>query len=176
MSLLNTFIPIGGEDVVSIIDSDGNEILSSGRAMRLSVTRSSKKFNHPLENNGNRSDGKIITPIGITLSVIFQEADYKDGYAEVEQLFESSDFISMRTKVRTFDNLIVTDMPHEETPGIFNAIAMDIKMEETQIATVVTVDTDKDFSTVNRGQLQPGDPSANQENQGSLLFRLFSGG
>ena len=176
MSLNNTLTSTGAVDVFAILDSAGNQVIENGRPLQASIIRSSKKFTHPLENNATRADGKIITPVQISVSIIFQGGDYESGYRELERLFERSDSLMVRTKVRTFDNMIITDMPHKEDSAAYDAITVDIKLEETLLATVVILPANNPaFSTVNRGQQQTQAANADQTSGGSFLFRQFFG-
>ena len=175
MTLLQTFIPTAGKDVVGIFDQNGDQVLIKSRPTGISVIRDSLKFTHPLENNTSRADGKIILPTVISYSVILQAEDYAAAYSEINRYFLSSEELSVQTKARSFGRMIVTAMPHKEEPQLFDAIVVDISLEETQIATTLTVANDEAFSTTNRGQAQPQTPSATQESQGSVLFQLFGG-
>ena len=175
MTLLQTFIPTAGKDAVGIFNQDGDQVLIKSRPTGISVIRDSLKFTHPLENNTSRTDGKIILPTVISYSVILQAEDYAAAYSEINRYFLSSEELTVQTKARSFGRMIVTAMPHKEESALFDAIVVDISLEETQIATTLTVANDEAFSTTNRGQAQPQTPSATQESQGSVLFQLFGG-
>ena len=175
MTLLSTFIPTAASDIIGIFNQEGDQVLVDARPTGVTVVRDSLKFTHPLENNTSRADGKIILPVQITYSVVLQSGDYESAYSEINRYFLSSEELIVQTKARSFGRMIVTAMPHKEEPQLFDAIVVDISLEETQIATTLTVANDEAFSTTNRGQAQPQTPSATQESQGSVLFQLFGG-
>lgn len=162
-------------DIVAILDANGNPILTPVRAISVNVVRNSKKFTHPLENNAVTTDYKIIEPVRVEFSAIIQSEDYQETYNELERIFLSSEFLMIQTKARTFDNMIVVNMPHKEDTTTFDALQISILFEETQIARVETVDINEDFSTVNRGQVQPQESSEQQTRQGSAAFDLIFG-
>ena len=168
---LSTLIPTSASDIVGVFDGQGNQVLENARPTGLSVNRSARKFTHPLENNASRADGKIILPNQITYGIVLQADEYEAAYAEIESYYLSSDELTIQTKVKSFDRMIIVDMPHDEDPQMFDAVVMSLTLEETQLGTTVIVANDPNFSTVNRGQLQPQEPSAEQDNQGSLLIR-----
>lgn len=176
MSLLNTFVPLPSDDVIAILNADGDQILADGRAMNMSVVEASRKFNHPLETNAVRSDHKIILPVEINMRIIFEADFYEDGYRELKELYLNSDELSVQTRVDTYDSMVIVSMPHEETVELFNAIAIDIKFEETLIGITEIVEGNPEFSTTNRGQVQSQDPSPDQAGGGSVAFDLFFGG
>ena len=175
MTLLSTLIPTAADDAVRIFNQNDDQILNNARPIGVTVNRDSLKFTHPLENNASRADGKIILPVQITYSVILQAGEYEAAYSEINRYFLSSEELTVQTRARSFGRMIVTAMPHREDSQLFDAIAVDISLEETQIATTQTVGNDEGFSTTDRGQVQPQTPSADQGSQGSLLFRGFFG-
>ena len=175
MTLLNTLIPTAADDAVRIFNQDDDQILINARPMGVTVTRDSLKFTHPLENSASRSDGKIILPVQITYSVILQAGDYESAYSEINRYFLTSEELIVQTRARSFGRMIVTAMPHKEEPQLFDAIMVDISLEETQIAATLTVANNEAFSTTKRGQSQSKTPSADQKSKGSVLFNLFGG-
>ncbi len=175
MTTLSTLIPTAASDVIGIFDQQGNQVLANARPTGVTVNRDSLKFTHPLENNTSRADGKVILPNIITYSVVLQAGDYEATYSEINRYYLSSEELIVQTKARSFGRMIVKSMPHSEDPQLFDAIVVDITLEETQIATTLTVANNEAFSTTNRGQVQPQTPSTDQGNQGSVLFQLFGG-
>lgn len=175
MTFLSTLVPTAASDVVGIFNQEGDQVLVEARPVGITVSRDSLKFTHPMENGTSRADGKIILPTVIGYSVILQAGDYEAAYSEIDRYFKSSEELVVQTKARSFGRMIVVSMPSKEDSTLFDAIGVDIALEETQIATTLTVSNDEAFSTVNRGQVQPQEASADQSEQGSLLFQLFGG-
>ena len=173
MTLLSTLIPLPSDDVISILDEDGNQLIENARPISVSVNRDSKKFIHPLETNAVRADHKIITPVEITMRVILEAENYEDTYQEIGSLFRDSTEVLIQTKADTFDRMILERMPHTEDPSLFDAISMDLRFGETLIGNTVILEVDDSFTTTNRGQLQPSEASPDQTNQGSLLYNAF---
>ena len=161
---------------VAILDDRGRVILSDLVPISVGVSRGSNKFTHPLETNASRADGKIITPVQIEYSGIIQAQDYQSTYNEIERIFIDSTTLRVRTRSRTFQNMIITSMPHEESADIFDALSIILILEETQIARTITPATNPDFTTTQRGQIQPSAASNDQVRQGSAAFRFFGFG
>lgn len=160
-------------DAVSILDVDGNQVLRELRPLAVNVVRGSNKFTHPLENNATRADHKIITPVQVEYRAIIQAEEYQETYNELERLFIDSTELLVQTRARTFDRMIILSIPHNEDPSLFDALSIVVTLEETQIGRTVIAAINPLFSTVNRGQVQPGATSGNQDSQGSAAFSLL---
>lgn len=152
---------------VIIVSNAGEEVQQFPDAipMKVSVNRQARLFKSPLETSVNVTDHKVIDQDLITLSLIIPNGLYKETYQLIDQIFIRSDSLTIQTKAATYDNMIIQAMPHEENPEYFDAITMNLALEETQFATlnVVTLPADKvsepqQSDTQDRGTQNPVEP------------------
>jgi len=167
------------DELVQIIDSSNTPVLASVRPVRVSVLRPSKSFEHPVEDGDTVVDGKVILPVEINYPAIFEAKNYRDTYRQVDRYFNNSEFFTIQTKAAVFRNMYITQIPHEESPEMFNTVSMALTFKEARLATSQLVELpqaavrDKsDSSTVERGEV-----SGSYLKQGFAgLVNLFTGG
>lgn len=175
MSLLSTFIPIPAEDAVGIFDEDGNQLFSSGRPLRMEVKRPSKTFTHPLEDNTNLTDFKIIEQIQIEISLLLQGDEGVNTYAQIEAAYLENTILEVRGKFKNYKNMIISDMPHDELPEGFDSIILPLGLTELQIEAAETIETSQDFNTQNRGKQEPEEATETETENASTLYKIFIG-
>lgn len=152
-----------GIDIVGIFDSESYEqIFSQARPMKANVLRSQKIMDHPLETGAVVSDFAVVMPVEIEMSLMIQGSDYQSVYQSIKTYYETQTLVSIHTKADVFSNMMIQAMPHDESPEVFDAIAIGLKFREVQFVTVqyqaltpAAVEQPTDQSTVNRGQQQP---------------------
>ncbi len=158
-------------DVVGVFDDDFNQLFPGARPLKASVKDDATFFKHPLEDSSNRTDHIIFSPIEVSMTLVVAGVDYESVYQQISQAFRSQTQLIVLTKVEAYDNMYIQSMPHEQTPGNFDAIVMVLGLVETKIAVTVAVfqpTEEADTNTVDRGQLEP----VETEN-GSTLARWF---
>lgn len=173
--------PTQAVDVVAVFDSNLNQLYEGARAMRASVAPSSKLMEHPIENGATKTDFRIILPIEITLSVVLRSSEYRDVYEQVRNSFNNGDSVIIQTRASTYENMMLMDMPHEESPDNIDTLIMNLKYKEvlefnTQFlplpASAVKNKTKQ--STKNRGQQKGSTPANEASQKQSLLARAFN--
>src|ERR1700728_1764358 len=112
------------KDAVGIYGKNFNQVLIRARIVKAVVEEPAKLMEHPLENGAVIVDHRIILPIKIELSTIMQAADYRNTYRELKQLFLNGTPLSIQTRSGTYTNQIVAEMPHEEDPAMYDALAV----------------------------------------------------
>lgn len=162
------------QDVVAVLDADLDQVFVNARALKLSINRSSKAMEHPIETGATITDHRIVLPVTAELAVVLSTADYKSVYQEIADLFRGGDVLTVQTRVESFPNMIIEKMPHEESGDMADGITVMISLKEAQFVTAqfatlpaVKVARPKDSDTVQRGQQQP------TERKGSILSGLF---
>lgn len=163
-------------DVVGVYDVDFNQVFEGARPLRSSITDEAQFFKHPLESSATRTDHVIFLPVKISMGMIMSGADYKSVYQQIKQLYKNQTQLIVQTKTDIYENIYIKSIPHEESPGNFDSLTMNLMLEETLIAvTVVTFipENDADKNTKNRGQQRPGTPTDAQQQRGSTLYRWF---
>ena len=182
MSIISNLLPLSAQDIVAILDENGEQIFVSADARKSTpfgedfafsigsflggrikaqptkafINRDTKGFSHPLENNTSLTDHRIIYPIEITMTLLISKDSKSEIYKQIEDFFLSALTVQVKTKAKTYDDLYISAMPHNETPQKFDTLEMDIKFREIQVASgtvlFAPLDTDQ-LDTVGRGEL-----------------------
>lgn len=181
MSIISNFLPLSSVDIVAIFNQDGDQILvgespasetfgfSTGtflggqikaQPMKAYINRDSKGFTHPLENNKNLTDHRIILPIEIEMKLIISRDKTSEIYKELAFYFETAGVVTVKTKAETFTNLYIAAIPHTESPEKFNSLEVDVRFSEIQLSSNITnqpsqFTPENDFQqdTIDRGEL-----------------------
>jgi hypothetical protein len=158
---LDVLLPTKAYDQVAVFDQDFNQVFPRARPIKAIVKEEAKVMEHPLETGATIVDHRIILPIEIELSLVLQFADYQDAYNQIKQFYLNATLLIVQTKSGVYPNLLIAAMPHEETPEMYDALAVSLKLQEAQFATTTNQFANKNpsqASTVNRGNQQPLTP------------------
>jgi hypothetical protein len=121
--------------------------------------RTSKAMEHPLETGATITDHRIILPVNIELAMILASEDYAAVYQQVRDLFKRGELLTVQTRVDSFPSMLIEKMPHDETPEMFDGVALALSLKEAQFVqpqfSALKVAKPKDSNTTNRGQQQP---------------------
>lgn len=167
------------EDVVGIFDNDTfDQLFPTARAMKATVTRIKKAFQHPIETGFVNTDGMIDVPAEVDLAVMITGEDYASTYQQILDYYTNCTFLCVQTRADVFFDMLIVSMPHEETPEIYDVVPVAIKLRETflfagqyQALPAASVEKPQDQSTVNRGAQQPQSSALYQA--GSAIKGLF---
>lgn len=181
MSIVSNLLPLSSVDIVRILNQDGDQIFvgespksetfgfSTGtflggqlkaQPMKGYISRDTKGFTHPLENNKNLTDHRIILPIVIDMKLLISKDKTSQIYKEVEFYFQTASPVTVVTKSGTFDNMYIGAMPHAESADKFDSLEMDIRFDEIQLSSNITnspslfaPENDYQQPTTERGEL-----------------------
>lgn len=123
------------------------QVLQYARPIKATVRRSSRLLDHPIETGQLITDYSIVLPTEVDFTVIVQAANYRNTYAEALQLFRTKQILSVQLKVGVGSNMVIAEVPHEETPDKYDAFMMTIKFRE-----VLVVKSAPPFSPANPTQ------------------------
>lgn len=174
MSAVTT--PTGAQDVVAVLDSKFRQVFAKARAIKATIVRASKAMEHPLETGATITDHRIVLPVNIELSMILASDDYRAVYQQVRDLFNRGDLLTVQTRVDSFASMLIEKMPHDETPEMFDGVALALSLKEAQFVqpqfSALKVAQPKDSTTVKKGQQQPTDsPPARKQSVLSGFFK-----
>ena len=151
--------PTGAQDVIAVLTSDFTQVFAKARAVKATVMRTSKAMEHPLETGATITDHRIILPVNIELAMILTSEDYAAVYQQVRDLFKRGELLTVQTRVDSFPSMLIEKMPHDETPEMFDGVALALSLKEAQFVqpqfSALKVAKPKDSNTTNRGQQQP---------------------
>lgn len=165
MKVINYFIPSSGPDVVAVYDQNFNQVFPKARIVKPVIKPSSKGMEHPIETGVIITDHVIINPIELELPVIVKAPDLQDTYKTIFNYYTNSTLLNIHTKAGVYPNMYILEMPHEEDPDLFDAIAVVLKFKQALIVTSqsqpnIQPKDPKHSSTVKRGNVQPVTPAA----------------
>lgn len=147
------------QDVVAVLDANFEQVFEEARTIKATIMRESKAMEHPLETGATVTDHRIILPVSIELSMILSSADYRAVYQQVRDLFKAGKLLTVQTRVDSFTSMLIEKMPHDETPEMFDGVAMALTLKEAQFVqpqfSTVKVAKPKNSATVKSGQKQP---------------------
>jgi hypothetical protein len=160
---VNSILSMFGVDVVGVFDNDTFEqLFLTARPMKANINRQQKIMDHPIESGAIVSDFAIVLPVEIELSMVLGGAEYETMYQTIKTYFLSQQMVTIQTKADVFSDMLIQAMPHEETPEMFDAIPLALKLREVQLVTVqyqslppTAVQAPTDQSTVQGGAQQP---------------------
>lgn len=160
--------PFGTTDVVAVTLFGGFvPIFPSARPLVATVYEEAKLMEHPLETGATIADHIVFQPVEIEIPFLcIGEASYRSTYALIRATFQMGALLTIRTRTGTYPNMVIAEMPHEESPEMFNGIAIRVRFREAKFVTPKTglaptqVKDPKQASTVSRGAQQTRTPSA----------------
>lgn len=161
MALFDTLLPNGSADAVAVYDQNFLQIWSGARPVKINVKESKKVMEHPVETGEVITDHVVLQPLEIELSVVAQSADYRNVYAEIKSYFLKSTLVVIQTRTSNYDQMLISDLPHEEEPALYDAITMVIKLRRVEFVSAQfgtlppsKVKNPANASTADRGQQQ----------------------
>lgn len=126
--------------------------------MRARVRENGRTMEHPQEQGQIESDYRIILPVEIEIPVIVMAADLRNVYQQIRTQFLTTQLLTVQTTVNVYDDMILAEMPHEESPDYFNTITIYLRFKQVQIASSTTTFAPADpqnTNTQNRGLQNP---------------------
>lgn len=146
-------------DVVAVLDQETlTQVFPFARPMRAVVREMSKTMVHPAENGIIIGDHRIILQTEIDIPFVITAQNY-DQYSQIKNLYVAGTLLSVQTRTGVYGNMLIEDLPHEETPDMFDAITIELHMKEVLFfpapSTFQPADAAND-DTVQSGQQQPG--------------------
>ena len=176
-TVANLFSGIGGQqrDKIAIFNQDYSRVFKNADIMDVRVKEDARTMEHPVEDGTIITDHRIILPVEIEIVVSLLSADYPSVYNQIRQNFYDSELFTIQTRTGTYENQMITSLPHAESSEVMNGIVMTLNFRQVLIVTAVTVYAAKnasDSDTVNRGT-QQGTP-ANDSQTGKATSGLFN--
>lgn len=184
MPLTNLLLPNASADVVAVFDDGFNQVFADGRPIKANVNEYSKVMEHPVETGIVITDHIVEQPTEIELSVFLISKgniqDYRSVYQQIKQLKKSGTLLTVQTRTDSYPNMIITDMPHDESPDMFDAIMVAIKLRSVILVTPQygklppsSVSNKANSDTVKKGEQQTKDATTEQQEKPSLIIRAW---
>lgn len=154
-------------DVVAITDGGFNQLFANARPMIASVYEMADLMEHPIETGAVIADHIVFKPIEISLPLLcVGELAYRSTYAAIRSTFKAGTLLTVRTRTGSYPDMVIAELPHEESGDIFDAISIRLHLREAHFVTPKTglssnqVANKSQASTTNRGNQQTSPTSA----------------
>lgn len=171
-NLLGQYISTTARDVTGVFTQSFTQVFRAAKTIKVTVVPKQELMKHPLETGATVVDHKVIQPLEIEMALIIPNGEYRDTLQEITQLWTDGELLIVQTKSGVYENMVIEALPNEETPDMYNAINVALKLVQVTYATtttkIVPVDP-KNASTVDRGTQQTSDAS---EKKNSALLEL----
>lgn len=167
-------------EIVAILDDNYNELFnSSSQVLRALVREGAKLMKHPLETGETIADHIVFEPVGIEISLILDRTQYIDNFQEIKSLYKAATKLTIQTRVETYDDMYILEIPHDESAAMADTVAVAVKFEQAifvnpqyQQLPPSKVAKSSNSSTAKTGQKQGSDASSSQS---SAAFDLIFG-
>ena len=173
ISIIDTLLPSFAFDAVAVFTQDYTQIFRDARAVKATIKEQAKVMEHPIETGAVITDHRIILPVEIELSLILLPVSYQDTYKAIRSYYLNGTLLVIQTRTGIYENQLIVNMPHEETPEQYDAISLNLSLREALFVAPengVAPEAPQDSTTVDRGQ--QGISSANAT-QAALAFAAF---
>lgn len=177
MGLLDVRLPNFSADAVAVFDEGFNQVFENARPIKAKVYESAKVMEHPVETGVMVTDHRVINPVEIELSLILTALDYRSVYQQIKQIYRDATLLTVQTKTDSYLNMIISDMPHDEDPDLFDAIAIAVKLKEVLYVTAQfgTLPASRVANPVNASTVQKGEQQTTEGGSPSILYGIFRG-
>ena len=129
-NLISNLIPSVAVDYVAVFDQDYNQLFREAEAIKAVVKEQAKVMEHPVESGAIITDHRIILPVEIDLSLILASENYTDVYRAIRQYYLNGTLLVVQTRSGIYTNQLISALPHEEDPNMFNAIAIALSLRQ----------------------------------------------
>lgn len=170
------------QDLVCILDNENfQQLFSTSSPMRMSVRESKTTTKFQVEDGTTRSDHVVVNQVEISIDFIIEDEFARDAYQQIRQAWNENRLVSVQGKVSSYPNMLITDMPHDESPDYGMGIAMPIRLVEwrgvePQYGSLPPskVKSAKQASTSKKGQKQTTEADAATKKKASVAYRIFN--
>lgn len=157
---------------VAVYDSEFRQLFATAHVIRAAVRPVARNMEHPVASGATVTDFRVIMPLEIDLTLILDPSDYSDVYKQIKAFFLRGELLTVSTKTGVSNNMLIQEMPSEETADKFDTIPLAVRLKRVQFVRAqygslppAAVANKADSSTVDRGVVSP--------KQGSYILRLF---
>jgi hypothetical protein len=144
-------------DVVAIYDQNFNQLFPNVRPMKAKIDRKADFPKHPLETGAVIGDHRILQPVEIEMPMVFTSETFYDDYQTIVAVFNSNNSLIIQTKVGTFTDMFIEEMPSDETPETIDTVTLIFKFIQVfvvQSKSMAIPKSKTDAATVNNKGLR----------------------
>lgn len=170
--------PARAADVVAITGAGFSPIFADARPMSARIFEAAEVMTHPLETGAKITDHIVFQPVEIDLPLYcIGEIEYRTTYAAIKATYLAGERLTVRTRTGSYPNMVISEIPHEETPEIYDGISIRLHLVEAMFVTPESglgaeeVKDAKQASTVSRGSQQTRPANAATAERASRAVR-----
>ncbi len=165
---------------VTVLDTESFETLfASAHPMRVAVRETKRATKFAVEDGSERSDHVVRELTEIQIDFLLVD-DTRNQFESLRQAFDQNKLLTVQTKVKSYESMLIVGMPHDETPELGMAVNVPIRMQEwievkPEFGTLppAKVENKGQSSTVKRGQQTTEESGEGKRRQGSVLSGVF---
>lgn len=169
-------------DLVAILDNETlQQIFRASSPMRVSVRESKVASKFAAEDGTEKSEHVYTNATEISMDLFIDDEQSRNGYEEIRQAWLENRLVTVQTRVSSYQNMLILDMPHDETTDTNGAIVMPIRMQEWRTyepqygaLPPQKVKRKEQSSTVNAGQKQTSETDPATRRKASVLYGVFN--
>jgi hypothetical protein len=180
MGSTNTSVNSLSQDVIAILNGeDFTQLFPLASPMQVTVRELSKVLSFTVEDGSERSDHIVYLPVEIDIPFLLTE-DTRNIYAAFKRAWKTQTTLVVQTKVDSFPNMLIYEMPHDENSEQGESITLLVKMRvfesiKTEFGALPPrkVANKSQGSTVKKGQVQTTESTAPTKRKASVLAGVF---
>lgn len=169
------------QDIVAILDSENYQPLFSGsNVMSCVVRETSKLTSWPVEDGTQRTDHRVIDPVGIDLPLLLND-NTRNLFEQLHNAFIEGRSLIIQTKVKSYANMMILEMPHDETVDYGESVLVSIRIQEIRVVTPEfgtlppnRVANKSQASTVKKGNQQTSEADQSKNRRASVAYGIFN--
>lgn len=164
-------------DMVGVYDQDFFQQFPNARPMRATVRQNARAMEHPIETGQIITDYRVILPIEIEIPFLVSPEFYRDTYEQIQNLFFNSELLLVQTISALYSNMIISEMPHQESPDHFNSMHILLRFKQVQIVSSATSFAPLNATDTNTQNIGVQNPVVvNQANEEANRQAFLNGG
>lgn len=169
------------QDLVAILDGESLQPLFVGASpMSVVVREFSQIMTSAVEDGTLRADHKVDLPVEIDMPLLLTD-NTRSLYNNLRMAWKAGNVLSIQTRVSTYSNMMIYEMPHDETGEQGTSVLMSIKMREVQVVQAEygslpprKVANKSQSSTVKKGTQQTTEADTATKKRASVLYGVFN--
>jgi len=170
------------DDIVCILDNENfQQLFVSASPMRMTVREVKRVTKYQVEDGSSRSDHVVIDPVEISIDLVIEDQFARDGYQQIRQAWLDNRLLTVQGKVSSYPNMLISEMPHDESPEYGMGVAMPIRLVEWRTVTPQyaalppsKVKKPQQASTAKKGQKQGAEADEPAKRKASVAYRIFN--
>lgn len=181
MAQTDLSIQESAQDLVAILDASNYQpLFETLNPMRVTVREVSKLTKFAVEDGSPRSDHRYVEPVEIDMPLLLVD-DVRNAFETLRQVWLDGQALIVQTKVRSYPNMMIVEMPHDETPDQGASIPVAVRLQEVKVVTPEfgalpprKVTNPAQASTAKKGHQQTSETPDADKKQASVLYGAFN--